>query len=269
MSATPQSPQRDWVAQLTAIMAQLRGADGCPWDRQQTHASLKQFLLEETAEFFDAIDAGDDASMADELGDVLLQVVFHCQIATEQNRFDLQDVARRCCEKMWRRHPHVFGSGNKLSDADSVLSQWEEIKKTELPERRHSGALSGVPRHLPALHRAHKIQNKAAKVGFEWATIDQALAKIEEEYAEVRAALASGNAAEIEEEIGDLLFAVVNVSRFHGRVAEELLHSAISKFERRFARLEAELQQQGKASDNCSVPELTALWDRLKHSGIA
>lgn len=260
--ARPQHAERDWVRELVDIMARLRGPGGCPWDREQTHASLKEFLVEESAEFLDAVDEGDDASMVEELGDVLLQVVFHCQIAREEGRFDFADAAREVCEKLIRRHPHVFAQSD-VSDSAGVLRQWEQIKKVEKGAGRKS-ALSGVPRHLPALHRAQKTQHKAAKVGFDWPDIGGVVAKIEEELAEVKEALVSGDGEHAAEEIGDLLFAVVNLSRFQKRHAEDLLHGTVRKFERRFGRVEELLAAQGKVPDQCTLEEMDLLWNQAK-----
>ncbi|NOY79980.1 MAG: nucleoside triphosphate pyrophosphohydrolase [Kiritimatiellaeota bacterium] len=260
-------PGRDWVRELVAIMSRLRAPDGCPWDREQTHESLKRFLVEESAELLDAIDEGDDAKIVDELGDVLLQVVFHARIAEEDGRFDLQGVARHCCEKIVRRHPHVFGDRQAATAAD-VLELWKEVKWEEQKQRNerpeNASALGGVPRHLPALHRAYKLQKKAARVGFDWPTIDGVMAKIEEEFAEVRDALAQGDREAAGEEIGDLLFAVVNLSRFIGCEPEDRLRQTIRKFERRFAKIEAELRTRGKKPEECTLAELDALWEAGK-----
>ena len=255
----------NWIHRLVEIMARLRAPDGCPWDREQTHATLKEYLAEESAELFDAIDEADDRGMVEELGDVLLQVVFHCQIAAEEGRFDIQDVARVCCEKLIRRHPHVFAE-SKVSDSEGVLRQWEAIKRTEKKER--TSVLSGVPRSLPALHRAHKTQKKAAKVGFDWPDLDGVMAKIEEELDEVRQALALGNSDAVAGEIGDLLFSVVNLSRFHNRLAEELLHETVRKFENRFSRLEELLDEQDRRPEECTLDELDALWNQAKRENI-
>lgn len=267
---TQDSPEqnKDWVQELVAVMRRLRAPDGCPWDLEQTHTTLKRFLLEESAELFDAIDEGDDAGMLDELGDVLLQVVFHCQIAAEDDRFDLQAVARNCCEKIVRRHPHVFGD-REASTAAAVLEVWKDVKWEEAKQQQQQGkaaggTLSGVPRHLPALHRAHKIQKKAARVGFDWPSVDGVVDKIEEELGEVKAALAEGDDEAVSEEIGDLLFAVVNLSRFRDEVAEELLHGTVKKFERRFVRMEELLDEQGRRPGECDLEQLDALWEQAK-----
>ncbi|MCF7855145.1 MAG: nucleoside triphosphate pyrophosphohydrolase [Candidatus Pacebacteria bacterium] len=256
------APSPGWITRLVEIMAQLRAPDGCPWDREQTHQTLKEFLMEEAAELFDAIDDEDEEGMVEELGDVLLQVVFHSQIASEEGRFNMQDVARVCCEKLIRRHPHVFGE-SEVNDAAGVLRQWETIKRSEKPNRRPS-AISGVPRHLPALHRAYKMQKKAAKVGFDWPSIEGVVAKIDEELQEVKHALATDDTAAASEEIGDLLFAVVNLSRFQQRVPEELLHDTVKKFETRFRRIEELLEKEHKTPTECTLGELNALWNQAK-----
>lgn len=256
----------DYVRQLVDILARLRGPDGCPWDREQTHQTLRPYLVEETGELLDAIEQHDDHAMVDELGDVLLQIVLHCQIAREQERFDLQQVAKGCCEKMVRRHPHVFADAD-VDDASAVVDQWERIKRGEKSsEQLPLSAVSGVPRHLPALHRAHKIQSKAAKVGFEWPSVDGVLAKIDEELAELQQALESDDDDAIAEEMGDLLFAVVNLSRFRQKHAEELLHGTVRKFEDRFQRMEAALRRSGKVPEECTLTELEALWNQAKYT---
>lgn len=253
---------KDWVVELADIMRTLRGPDGCPWDREQTHRTLKEFLAEEAAELFDAIDEDDTDAMVEELGDVLLQVVFHAQIAEETGRFNLQAVAKRCCEKLLHRHPHVFGD-SAVDNADAVLRQWERIKQAEKQATRPS-ALSGVPRHLPALHRAYKMQTKAAKVGFDWPAVDGIIAKIDEELAELKEALADNDSEAVSEETGDLLFSIVNLSRFHKRVPEELLHDTVRKFEKRFHLIEHRLQALGKVPEDCELDELDALWNEAK-----
>ena len=256
--------KKDYVQELVHVLAALRAPGGCPWDREQTHESLKRYLVEETAELLDAIDDRDDESMKDELGDVLLQIIFHCQIASEQGRFDLQEAARCCCEKMVRRHPHVFGD-SVAETPGAVVDQWEEIKKNERASRSRMSAVSGVPRHLPALHKAYKIQRKAAKVGFDWHSIHGALAKVEEELAELREALAADDEHAVSEEIGDLLFSIVNVSRFREQQAEQLLHKTVSKFEERFGKMERLLKEGcGKTPEQCTLAELETAWTEAK-----
>jgi tetrapyrrole methylase family protein/MazG family protein len=263
---TPSSSKdnQDYALELVEIMRRLRGEDGCPWDRKQTHESLKEYLAEEAAELFDAIDNDDFDEVREELGDILLQVVFHAQVADEAGRFDFQDVAQGICEKLIRRHPHVFGE-TSVDDADGVVRQWEAIKKDEKRgDDTRKSVISGVPRSLPALHRAHKIQRKAAKVGFDWPSIDGVIAKIEEELEEVREAVNTGSDEQLAEEIGDLLFAVVNLSRYRDRLAEDLLHSTIAKFEKRFHFIEERLDKQGTTPEACSLEQLDELWNQAK-----
>jgi tetrapyrrole methylase family protein/MazG family protein len=262
-----ENPKTDWLNEAVRLMARLRAKDGCPWDHQQTHVSLKRYLVEETAELLDAIDEGDDQALQDELGDVLLQVVFHAQIAAEDARFDVQDVARRLCEKLVRRHPHVFAD-QQIDHAEGVVTQWERIKDQERKDRQSqettTSILQGVPKHLPALHRAYKVQKKAARVGFDWPDVEGVFSKIHEELAEVREAMASNDKAAVADEIGDLLFAVTNLSRFLGHFPEEALHGAVHKFESRFLRIEQWLREQGRTPDMCDLEELDALWERAK-----
>ncbi len=260
--------ETDWTEELVRIMAQLRAEDGCPWDRKQTHESLKRYLVEETAELLDAIDEQDDAAIKDELGDVLLNVLFHAQIAAEEHRFDIQDVARNTCEKLIRRHPHVFGD-TAIDTPEGVVAQWEQIKQVErqsqsMDNEPAPSAISGVPKHLPALHRAHKVLNKAARAGFEWPTIEGVMAKIHEELAEVQQAIESQEPKAVAEEIGDLLFAVTNLGRFLDHFPEQTLHHTIQKFEQRFKIMEQQLLAQGKLPQQCDLDELMALWIQAK-----
>ena len=251
------------IHELVNIMAKLRGRDGCPWDKEQTHESLKKNLIEETYELIDAIESEDDAQIIDELGDVLLQVVFHCQIADEEGRFCLEEVARGCCRKMIRRHPHVFG--NTLAEnSAAVLKQWEKIKKTESSNSSRQSVLDGVPKHLPALLKAEKIQKKAANVGFDWNSSKAIFEKIEEEIIETKESLQHHDKNHIREELGDLLFAVINLCRFQGESAEEALLQAIDKFSNRFKFIEAELARKGVKPEKCSISVLERLWQKSK-----
>lgn len=254
---------KDWVRELAVIMARLRAPDGCPWDREQDHVTLKKYLIEEAYELVDAIDAGDDDELRDELGDVLLQVVFHAQIAEEEKRFDLQDVARTICEKLIRRHPHVFGD-SEAEDSGAVLRQWEEIKKGEKAGAKRPSALDGIPRALPALSQAEKIQKKAAKLGFDWPDVDGVIDKIEEELEELKVALREQDDQQIHEEIGDLLFSVANLTRYRHESAEDILRFTIRKFYRRFRHIEESVGSSERPFEAYSLAELDALWNEAK-----
>ncbi|ADU66371.1 nucleoside triphosphate pyrophosphohydrolase [Desulfurispirillum indicum] len=243
---------------LRELMDTLNGPDGCPWDREQTHESLRQYLIEEAYEVVDSIDAGDDEELMEELGDVLLQVFFHSDIASRRGAFTIDDVARTLHEKMVRRHPHIFGS-NALESADEVLQQWGEIKAAEKRER--TSVLDGVPRHLPALARAYKFQKRAAKTGFDWPDAEGTLVKLEEEIGELRDAIQQGKLAEIEAEMGDVLFSVVNCARKLGVEPETALNRTNQKFARRFRQVEERLAQAGGKAD---IEELDRFWNEIK-----
>lgn len=247
---------------LEAIMKKLRGPGGCPWDREQTLATLKQYLLEETYEELDAIDSGDPARIRDELGDVLLQVVFQAEVAREQGGFELKDVVNGIADKLVRRHPHVFGEV-EVADSAEVLRNWEQIKKTERADGPKS-VVGHLPRSLPALHKAHQLQKKVSRVGFDWDRVDDVIAKIEEELEEVREALAEGDAAHVREEIGDLLFSVTNLSRFLGHDAEEALNRTVEKFVRRFQEVERRAHEAGRPLEACKLDELEGWWQQAK-----
>ena len=248
------------IDRLRKIVVQLRSPDGCPWDREQTHQSLKPHLVEECYELIDAIDAGNDKELKEELGDLLLQVVLHSQMAAEASRFTLDEVATAIADKLVNRHPHVFGE-SRLPNSEAVLRQWEVIKRSEKHERR--SILDGVPKGLPALARAQKIQTKAARVGFDWDVADGALAKVREELQEVESA-AVGRLAE---EVGDLLFAVVNLARKKKLDAEQLLNEASGKFAARFREMERLAQERGLEFASLSLSEMDRLWDDVKAPG--
>jgi tetrapyrrole methylase family protein/MazG family protein len=254
--------QTDYIQELVAILERLRGPGGCPWDREQTHASLKRFLIEECGELLDALDDGDDSAIVDELGDVLLQLVFHGQIGSEEGRFTLQDAARSECEKMRRRHPHVFGDTQAATSAD-VVDQWDRLKRDEERHARKTSAVDGVPRQLPALHRAQAVLRKAGKVGFEWPTVAGAWAKVREELAEAEEACQSGDPGRTAEELGDLLLAVTNLCRWYHLEAEDVLQQGVRKFIGRFQRLETTLQQEGRILAELTPADLEATWRRL------
>lgn len=246
------------LERLRAIVAALRGPGGCPWDMEQTHASLRAGLIEEAYEVVDAIDARDDANLREELGDLLLQVVFHAQIAAEAGRFDFDAVAHEHCEKLIRRHPHVFGD-DSCADSSAVLKRWDEIKRAEKGAAPES-VLDHVSGALPALTRAEKIQKRAAKVGFDWPDAKPVFSKVREELAEIE----SAPAEEIEEEVGDLLFAVVNLARKLHIDAETALHGATRKFSTRFRGVESLARERGLKLEAMTLAELDALWDEVK-----
>ncbi|MCJ8329828.1 MAG: nucleoside triphosphate pyrophosphohydrolase [Lentisphaeria bacterium] len=252
-------------SRLLDIMSRLRADDGCPWDREQSHDTLKQHLIEEAYELIDAIDDGDDEFIKDELGDVLLQVVFHCQIASEENRFDIDDVSAVISDKLIRRHPHVFGDA-KLDSSGQVIKQWDEIKKTETAGASRTSILDGVPKHLPMLGQALKIQKKADKVGFDWSDEKDVVDKIDEELAELKAELVQNDQQAIEDEMGDLLFAVVNLCRFRDVDPEDALRKTIKKFKRRFGHVEASVTKSDKDWKDYNLEELDAYWNEAKKS---
>ena len=254
---------------LRGIVARLRAPGGCPWDREQTHASLRTALLEETYEVLAAIEAKDDPNLREELGDLLLHVVMHSQIASERGAFDFDAVAREIGEKMVRRHPHVFGE-DRLADSAAVLVRWDEIKRREKEKAGRAGEgvpsqMDGLPAMLPALMRAQKAQEKAAKVGFDWRAVEEVLAKVREEVAEIEET-PPGAADAVAEEIGDLLFAAVNLARWHKLDAETALRRATDKFVRRFQHVETALRAREEAWDQAAYEELDALWEEAKRS---
>jgi len=240
------------------IIATLRGPQGCPWDLKQTHASLRPYLLEESYELVDAIDSGKDEAIAEELGDVLLQVVLHAQIAHDRGAFDLAHVIELVSDKMVRRHPHVF-AGETAEDAESVLKAWKELKRVE-----GRGLLEGVPRSAPAVQRAQQIATRAGSVGFDWPSANEVIAKIKEETAEVEEAMASGSQDAMEDELGDLMFAVVNLGRKLGLDAEAALRRTNAKFERRFGGVLSKLADRGLLPEQSDLAEMDALWDEVK-----
>ena len=269
---TPPEPpphHPDPFVRLRAIAARLRAPDGgCPWDREQTHASLRGALVEETYETLAAIDAGDDVNLCEELGDLLLHVVMHAQMAAERRAFTFDDVAAGVAEKMVRRHPHVFGT-ETLADSAAVLGRWEEIKRREKGDAAEGGSathrslLDGVPDALPALMRAQKVSARAARVGFDWREPAEVLAKVREEVEEVAAETDPARRAE---EIGDLLFATVSLARWEKADAEGLLRAATDKFARRLRWVENTLRSRGQAWEAVPFEELDALWNQAKRA---
>jgi nucleoside triphosphate diphosphatase len=247
---------------LCEIVAKLRAPGGCPWDREQTHESLLPQLIEEAYEVAGAVRAKDDANFREELGDLLLLIVMHAEIAQETGRFDIDNVIGDVTEKLIRRHPHVFGKSD-ARDSGAVLKQWESIKRAEKTGKHY---LDGLPTALPALMRAQKAQSKAARVNFDWTELRDVIAKIEEETAETKAAIASQDRQAIEDEIGDLLFAVVNLARKCKLDAESALQTATDKFVARLTRVEDELQSRGKQLGDVDLAELDAIWNEIKRN---
>jgi MazG family protein len=257
---------------LCEIVARLRAPGGCPWDREQTHESLLPALIEEAYEVAGAGRSRDTANFREELGDLLLLIVMHSEIAREAGRFDIDNVLKDVTEKLIRRHPHVFGRSD-ARDSRAVLKQWESIKRGEKTGKHY---LDGLPSALPALVRAQKAQSKVARVNFDWSELDEVIAKVEEELGEIKQAIegrhqhsandpCAGNAChEVENEIGDLLFAVVNLARKTSLDAENALQAATDKFVARFNRLEDELQAQGKQLGEVDLAQLDAIWDAIK-----
>jgi len=249
---------------LLSLMARLRGEGGCPWDRQQTRASLKPYLIEEAYEVLHAIDENDIDHLVEELGDLLFQVVFHCQVAGEAGEFSMADVLDRLTDKMTRRHPHVFG-GHVVADAGEALAQWERIKGDEA---RRDGAprsaLEGVPRSLPALLRAQRLQVKAGRVGFDWTRWQDAWSKAGEEMVELDQALGGDDEERVRDELGDALFSLVNVARLRGVDAEECLSHAADKFTRRFKEVESHMRAGGTTVSAASAEELDKAWEAVK-----
>jgi MazG family protein len=263
---------------LREIVAKLRAPGGCPWDREQTNESLLPALIEEAYEVADAVRAKDDANFREELGDLLLLIVMHAEIAGEEGRFKIDNVIREVTEKLIRRHPHVFGAvaagvspaksptdaADTAATTDAVVRQWEAIKREEKKDDSHY--LASLPDVLPALMRAQKAQKKVARVNFDWEKIEDVVAKVDEELGETKAAIAAQDRQAIEDEIGDLLFAVVNLARKCKIDAEDALQRATDKFRTRFNRLEDELKSQGKRLGDVGLAELDAIWNQIKQT---
>jgi MazG family protein len=256
----------DRFEDLVDIMARLRAPGGCPWDREQDHHTLKPYLLEEAYEVLEAIDHGSDVKLCDELGDLLLQIVFHAQLAREEGRFTIGEVTARICEKLRRRHPHVFGEV-QVRDSDEVVHNWEAIKRAEPPNADRTSALDGVPAALPALLRATKVQKRAARVGFDWDDAQGPAAKVREELAEVEEAAASGEAERVADEIGDLLFAAVNLARMLEVDSEEALRQAIARFSDRFRAMEEMAEARGVDLHGLSLEQMDEMWEAVKSGG--
>lgn len=262
---------------LVDLQIRLLAPNGCPWDREQTHESLRTYLIEEAYEVLDALESGDADKFAEELGDLLLQIIFHSQLAAQGGRFDVGDVIERVHTKMVRRHPHVFGT-DKAESAAQVLKNWEHLKAEErrmeradrglnsgnAPDEKAESILSGIPRTLPAVMEAYQLTRRASRVGFDWPNISGVIEKLHEEIRELESEIARGNAAEIESEAGDLLFSVVNVVRFLKLDPEIALKKANRKFVERFRHMETEATSHGKKLADLTPTELDVLWNNAK-----
>jgi len=257
------------IEKLVALVAQLRGENGCPWDREQTRETLKPMLIEEAFETLDALDSEDPAELKEELGDLLFQVVFHAQIAREKGEFDLGDVIDRSHEKMTGRHPHIFGTAD-LKTSEEVLKNWEDIKASEKgiaspssPDTERS-LLDGIPKKIPAIYRAYQMTAKAARVGFDWQRLEDIFDKLREETDELREAVSLEDREQIAGEIGDLLFVAVNIARKLDVDPETALEHSNRKFDRRFRFIEKAVKQQGREMKDASLAEMDALWNEAK-----
>jgi tetrapyrrole methylase family protein/MazG family protein len=250
-------------SEVLELMAQMRGEKGCPWVREQTHQGLKPFLLEESHELLDALTGNDPAKIAEELSDLLYQIVFHCQIGAENGTFSAGEVISNLAAKIVRRHPHVFG-GDALPDSQAVTKQWAETKAQEKLGGTANSALGSLPKSMPALARAQAISERAARVGFDWPTIEPVWHKVEEELSELKAAYASGDHQRTGEELGDVFFSLVNLARFLGVQAEEVASQTTDKFIERFKYVENQLRQAGKTPNESTLEEMDILWDEAK-----
>lgn len=257
--------EKNPLLRLKEIAAILRAPGGCPWDREQTPASLKPYLIEEAYEVIDAIDAGDMKDYREELGDLLYQVYAHAQIAEEDSLFTVEDVAQAIVDKLIRRHPHVFGDEN-ISDSNGVKDRWEKIKKEEKAGRR--SVLGGIPRNLPALTMAFRVQEKVSHVGFDWEKIDDAIKKIDEELEEFKAAVSKNSHEMMKDEAGDILFSIVNVLRFRGIDPEDALRGTVNKFMKRFSYVESAAADRGRDLRSMTLEEMDRLWDESKKKGF-
>ncbi len=259
----------DWFEKLVGVMARLRGPGGCPWDREQTHETLRTYLIEEAYEVLDALDGADEVKFAEELGDLLLQIVFHAEMAEEAGRFNIVDVIREIYEKMIRRHPHVFGE-KQAKDAAEVLRNWEIIKKAErvakgaVEEEKTESALDGVPRSLPALLEGYQLTRKAARIGFDWENVDGIFEKLREETEELQQVLEKRGSKEIEGEVGDILFAAMNLARFLKIDPEIAMKKASGKFASRFREMERVARKEGKTLGEMERGRMEEMWEEAK-----
>jgi len=251
--------------ELIKIVEKLRGPEGCPWDKEQTRESLKPFLIEELYELLDALDENNSEGIKEELGDMLFQIVLHCQLSKEQGLFDINDIIENITRKMIRRHPHVFGSKN-FKTTKEVMTWWEEHKKKE--GKSKESVIEGIPKTLPALLKAQKIQHKASRVGFDWGKIEDIFKKLDEEINEFKYALDKKNQKEIEDELGDIFFVLVRISNFVGVNPEDALRKTTGKFIQRFRHIEMKASEQGKKLSDMTLEEMDALWEEAKKDKI-
>lgn len=248
------------LLEFLEIIRRLRAPDGCPWDREQTHESLKSYVIEEAYELVEAIDSGDDEQIKEELGDVFLQIALHCQIASERDAFSLKDVVEGISRKMIYRHPHVFGEVT-ASSAKEVEANWSRLKQAE---KKTGSVLDGIPKDLPGLLRAHRMSERASKVGFDWLDVKSIFKKFEEELTEVKEAYRHGNVKEVQEELGDLLFVIVNLIRRLGGNAEEVMRQTTVKFSRRFREMEKILSARHRSFPELGIDEMDEVWETVK-----
>ena len=251
----------DTFIQLLEVLRKLRASDGCPWDQEQTSESLVPYLLEETYEIIEAIEKGDVHTLKEELGDLTLHILFQAELARESKQFDISDSLKHISEKLICRHPHVFDTNNGKQAKDNINKSWEEAKQIE---KKRNNLLDGVPKNLPALVRAHRIQEKAANVGFDWNELSPVLDKVDEEIAELKEAVALKDPENIKDEMGDILFSLVNLSRFLDINPEDALRMTISKFETRFAQVEKELKKRGRILTDSTLEEMDEIWNKVK-----
>lgn len=259
--------EKELFEELVDVIATLRGENGCPWDREQTHETLKSTLIEETYETLEAIDTGDPKKLKEELGDILLNIMLQAQIAAEHKDFDIYGVIKTLVEKLIRRHPHVFGDVN-VEDSNEVVKNWEEIKRREAGYEDRQSVLDGIPNALPTLLRAQKIQNRAARVGFDWDKLADVVAKVDEELEEVKASIKADKPEAISAELGDLFFSIVNLCRFMEIQAEETLRNANRKFMTRFKWMEAELERRGTNFEAQDLESLDEIWEEAKKAEV-
>ena len=259
------SDPSDSFRKLIKVVDTLMGSDGCPWDKIQTRESLKPYLVEETYETLEALDENNPDKIKDELGDLLYQIIFHSKISSLNKEFNIDDVINNLTAKMIRRHPHVFNKG-QLKTPEQVIKQWEEIKKEEKSQTSQKSTLEGIPKHLPSLLRAQKIQKKAAKEGFDWDKIDDVFNKLDEEIAEFKEAVLRGKDVDIQSEFGDILFTLVNIAKFKNIDAEEALRSTINKFIKRFQYIEQKLVKKEKSLKESSLEEMEVYWQEAKNN---